>query len=62
MNESVGLGVLRLVSYTSLDTMSETTTLQVSTDMRNALFHRKKPTESYDDVIRRILEENKQYP
>lgn len=33
------------------------TTISLSTTVRDALFERKRPTESYDDVLRRELDD-----
>ncbi len=36
----------------------ERTTIPVSTEIRDELFNRKQPTDSYDDVLRRELLED----
>lgn len=33
-----------------------TTTIPVTTEVRDELFNRKQPTDSYDDVLRRTLD------
>jgi hypothetical protein len=33
------------------------TTIPVSTNIRDELFHRKEPTDTYNDVLRRLLDD-----
>jgi predicted CopG family antitoxin len=39
-----------------MSTQTDRTTITVDTATRNDLFDRKEPTDSYDDVIRRLLD------
>lgn len=41
---------------TQRDGSIDRTTIPVSTDVRDELFDRKNPTDSYDDVLRRELD------
>jgi predicted CopG family antitoxin len=41
---------------TQRDASVDRTTIPVSTDVRDELFNRKEPTDSYDDVLRRELD------
>jgi len=41
---------------TQPDGSIDRTTIPVSTDVRDELFNRKNPTDSYDDVLRRALD------
>lgn len=35
---------------------TDRTTIPVTTEIRDELFNRKEPTDSYDDVLRRLLD------
>ena len=37
---------------------AQSTTISVSTEIRDELFDRKQPTDTYDDVLRRLLDDN----
>jgi len=41
---------------TKRDGCTERTTIPVTTEVRDELFNRKEPTDSYDDVLRRTLD------
>jgi hypothetical protein len=47
---------LTMSEATQRDGSIDRTTIPVSTDVRDELFDRKNPTDSYDDVLRRELD------